>query len=179
MDIDVNIETIGNEDCWHSSKTNKEIPVNEPVEDTANDESVKTKNNLAHKKKSPELKELPDRLRDVLGDSMVVYKIKPDGVCAPRCAALWLSMDQSLGYVLGGVINDNFRKDWHFWKGFFSFPFKAIIGSGKEEIFDTEEDLFAFFNRNRTYESGPFMALISTLHGKVAKYPFVIIMEHI
>ena len=143
MDIDVNTETIGNEDCWHSSKTNKKIPVTEPVEDTA-------KNNLARKKNSPELKELPDRLRDVLGDSMVVYKIKPDGVCAPRCAALWLSMDQSLGYVLGGVINDNFRKDWHFWKGFFSFPFKAVIGSGKEEIFDTEEDLLAFLKTNKS-----------------------------
>ena len=43
MDIDVNIETIENEDCWHSSKTNKEIPVIEPIEDTANDVSVKRK----------------------------------------------------------------------------------------------------------------------------------------
>ena len=81
---------------------------------------------------------------------MVVYKIKPDGVCGPRCAALWLTMDQSLGYVLGGVINDNFRNDWHFYKGFFSFPFKAIIGSGKEEIFDTEEGLLEFFKTNKS-----------------------------
>ena len=96
------------------------------------------------------LRELPDELKVLLGNNFVIYEIKSDGACGPRAAALWLSLDQSLGCNLAMEINSIYRNNWCYWKDKFSFPFKAAIGRGKDRTFNKAKELLEFLRTDQS-----------------------------
>ena len=70
----------------------------------------------------PYLKELPDVVKNVIGDDFYLYPVAGDGACALRSIAGWIFQDPSLGPYLGRNVNEHFVKNWHYWKNFFYFP---------------------------------------------------------
>ena len=102
----------------------------------------------------PYLKELPDVVKNVIGDDFYLYPVAGDGACALRSIAGWIFQDPSLGPYLGRNVNEHFVKNWHYWKNYFTFPYKRNIGNGGSKVFMNAVELLNFL---KNAKDGAFM----------------------
>jgi hypothetical protein len=102
----------------------------------------------------PYLRELPNIIKDLIGDGYFLYPIKGDGSCGLRTPAAWIFQDQTLGPYLAREINRIFVKNWDFWQDYFIFPFVRNVGNGKEIKKENKEELFEFLMNSK---DGAFM----------------------
>ena len=102
----------------------------------------------------PYLKELPNAIKNIIGDDYFLYPVAGDGACALRSIAGWIFQDPSLGPYLGRNVNEHFVKNWHYWESFFTFPCKRSIGLGGSKVFKNSGELFEFL---RSAVDGAFM----------------------
>ena len=102
----------------------------------------------------PYLKELPNHIKNIIGDDYFLYPVAGDGACALRSIAGWIFQDPSLGPYLGRNVNEHFVKNWHYWESFFTFPYKRSIGLNGSKVFKNSGELFEFL---RSAVDGAFM----------------------
>ena len=114
----------------------------------------KSEKNRVEVKSKPYLKELPDIIKNIIGNEYVIYKIDGDGACALRATAGWIFKDQTLGPYLGRNVNEHFVQNWEYWKDIIIFPFEREIGIGKKKKFYDKNELFDFFKNSK---EGAFM----------------------
>ena len=103
---------------------------------------------------NPYLKELPEAIKNIIGDNYLLYPVAGDGACALRAIAGWIFQDPSLGPYLGRNVNEHFVKNWHYWENFFTFPIKRSMGVGGPKVFKNSGELFEFL---RNAVDGAFM----------------------
>ena len=115
-----------------------------------NSKKLKNKTKNVKKKKEatlilkPYLRDIPDNIKHLLDNDHVLYPVKGDGSCGPRCLAAFLYQDQTLGPHLARNINLHFVQNWSHWKNFFELPFIREVGNGKSVKCDNEEELFEY-----------------------------------
>ena len=105
--------------------------------------NLKKKGETNHSLK-PYLRNIPDNIKHLLDDDQVLYPVKGDGSCGPRCLAAFLYQDQTLGPHLARNINLHFVENWSHWRNIFELPFVREVGNGKSVKCDNEEELLEY-----------------------------------
>ena len=105
-------------------------------------------------KLKPYLKEVPPNCKSIVGEDYILYPVKGDGACAPRCLAAWIFQDQTLGPYVARDLNTNFVNNWDYWKDKFEMPFIREVGNGRKVECKDEKELLDFLSNS---EDGAYM----------------------
>ena len=100
------------------------------------------------------LREIPQSVKNLIGEDYYLYPVVGDGACGLRAIAGWIFQDPTEGPYLGRNVNAHFVRNWHYWKNFFSFPFVREIGNKGVIRIENERDLLKFLENG---EEGAFM----------------------
>ena len=114
----------------------------------------KSKKKSGKKEMKPFLREIPQSLKNLIGENYFIYPVAGDGACGLRAVAAAIFQDPSEGPYLGRNINAHFVKHWQYWKNFFTFPFEREIGNEGIKMIKSEKELFEFFENSN---KGAFM----------------------
>ena len=82
-------------------------------------------------------------------NNYIIYKAKADGACASNCTAIHVHHEQNLGPYVRRNVNEYIIKFWPFFKAYYKFPHKQMVGT-KSKCFMDEEEYLNFLKNDPT-----------------------------